>query len=121
MEDGELLAMLIGTGIPRTDVLELARRVEGEVGGIRALSSLDPHELMRLPGLGHAKVARIFAAIELGRRICMRRWERGEPFTSSRQVFSHCHLRLRDEKRERFVALYLDGRQTELLLIPRTP
>ncbi len=110
LDDGELLALLLGTGSAEAGVLELARWIEQEVGGVRALSQMHPAELLRIPGLGSAKVGRILAALELGRRICSRPWERGEPFSSSRRVFEHCHLRLRDQKRERFHGLFLDAR-----------
>jgi len=71
---------------------------------------MHPAELLRISGLGAAKVGRIVAALELGRRVCSRRWERGEPFQSSRRVFEHCHLNLRDRRRERFHGLFLDAR-----------
>ncbi|MCA8959886.1 MAG: DNA repair protein RadC [Planctomycetes bacterium] len=110
LNDVELLAILIGTGVVGTDVAELAQQLEKRVGGIRALSRYEIAELLEFPGLGLAKATRLAAAVELGRRVCERRWEKGEPFTSSRRVFDHCHLRLRDERRERFLALYLDVR-----------
>ncbi|MEM7167296.1 MAG: DNA repair protein RadC [Planctomycetota bacterium] len=110
LSDRELLSVLIGTGSSQHSVYELARAVLQVVGGLRGLAAAAPSEVRCLDGLGEAKVARIFAALEIGRRIAHRPWRPGDEFVSSRQVFSHLRSRLRDEKRELFVALYLDAR-----------
>lgn len=110
LSDHDLLALLLGTGRPGEGVLRLARHALERFGDLRAFAEVDPHEVMEIPGLGEAKAARLFAAVELGRRICRRRWELGEPFTSSAQVFSYYHPSLRDEKRELFFAVFLDAR-----------
>ena len=110
LTDAELIALLIGTGRVGEDVFQLARLTLERLGGLRALSESHPSELLGIPGFGRAKATRIFAAVELGRRICGQRWELGEPFSSSRQVFSHYHYRLRDQKRELFIVAFLDSR-----------
>ena len=110
LSDAELLALIIGTGRPGENVLALAGRALEQVGSLRALSEAHPSEVMVLPGVGAAKAARIFAAVEMGRRICGRRWNLGEPFLSSQQVFAHYHYALRDQKSEVFFAAYLDAR-----------
>ncbi len=110
LSDEDLLALLLGTGTRREGVVRLARRLLDELGQLRALADVHPREVMMISGLAAAKTARLIAAVELGRRICRERWEPGEPFTSSRQVFSHYHFSLRSEKRELFFAVFLDAR-----------
>ena len=110
LSDTELIALVLGTGRAGEPVLSLAERVAREVGELRTLSEIHPQQLTDLHGLGAAKAARLAAAVELGRRVCRRPWRRGEAFTSSRQVFGHYHAILREEKREIFIAAYLDAR-----------
>ncbi|MGE3163383.1 MAG: DNA repair protein RadC [Planctomycetota bacterium] len=110
LTDIELLAVLLGTGSPPLDVFGVSGRLLEEFGDSRRLAGAHPQEVLKVRGLGAAKVARIFAALELGSRLSRQRWERGESFTSSRQVFQHLHESLRNEKREFFIALLLDAR-----------
>ena len=111
LSDSELLALIIGTGRCGENALALAERALVQFGSLRALAEAHPSEVMILRGIGAAKAARIFAAVEMGRRICGRRWKLGEPFKSSSQVFDHYHYALRDQKSEVFFAAYLDARK----------
>lgn len=110
LSNSELLALIIGTGRSGENVVALADRILRNVGGLRELGESHPTELMMMRGVGAAKSARMFAAVELGRRICGRRWKLGEPFRSSQQVFAHYHYALRDQKSEAFFAAYLNAR-----------
>ena len=110
LSDADLVGVLLGTGSHEAPVAELARRVLDQVGGLRALAECHPSQVMSLSGLGVAKAARVFAAVEVGRRVSGRSWELGERFSSSQQVFSHYHPLLRDHKRELFFAVFLDAR-----------
>ena len=110
LTDSELLAVLLGTGRRGENVLQLAARALAEAGDLRRLADAHPRELMQLHGFGAVKSTRLTAAAELGRRICREPWHPGVAFTSSRQLFTHYHPLLRDEKREFFFAVYLDAR-----------
>ena len=68
LSDRELLALVLGSGLPGCDAIELAALLIGEVGGLSALATADPHALKRLPGIGAGKAARVAAAFELARR-----------------------------------------------------
>src|SRR5262245_17167676 len=68
LSDGELLAVLLGTGTRAQSVAELARALLERWGSLTALLSTPPAELSRAHGLGPARVARLVAALELGRR-----------------------------------------------------
>lgn len=110
LSDAELLAVILGTGGPEQDAVALAGQILVDCGDLRALAELHPSEMKEWSGLGPAKSARLAAALELGLRVCTRRWELGEPFRDSRQVFDHLHQRLRGQKRECFLVLLLDAR-----------
>ncbi|WSM39815.1 DNA repair protein RadC [Streptomyces cellulosae] len=69
LSDRELLALLLGAGIPGQDAVELAGQLIHRHGGLYELSKLPAHELAAgLTGIGPAKAARVAAAFQLGRR-----------------------------------------------------
>lgn len=64
----ELLAIILRTGTPDENVLQLAGRILAEYDGLRGLSRVSAAELTRFKGLGKAKSAQILAALALGQR-----------------------------------------------------
>jgi DNA repair protein RadC len=66
--DGELLALLLGTGSALESVSVLATHLLEEHGTLEGLARAGFGELCGRRGLGTAKAARVAAAIELGRR-----------------------------------------------------
>jgi DNA repair protein RadC len=70
--DNELLAIVIGHGVPRTSALELANAVLDAVGGLHGLARASPDDLRRVPGIGTARASQLIAAIEAGRRTLVR-------------------------------------------------
>jgi DNA repair protein RadC len=66
--DEELLALLLGTGNDGAPGTVAARRLLRGSGGLTGLFGKSALELTRHPGVGPARVARILAALELGRR-----------------------------------------------------
>jgi DNA repair protein RadC len=64
----ELVAVLLGSGTRSRSVLELANQILDRTGGLEGLSRSSPTALARVPGLKSARVAKILAAFELGRR-----------------------------------------------------
>ena len=110
LRDEELLAVLLGTGLPGTPSETLAADLLTTAGGLRALLRRTPAELGHLIGVGSARAARILACAEIGRRAMGETLTRGRLFRSSRDVFRHYGPRLRDLKVEQFRALFLDGK-----------
>jgi DNA repair protein RadC len=66
--DGELLALVLGTGRAGLPVGVLAAMLLEEHGGISGLARTGMGELVARAGVGAAKAARMVAAVELGRR-----------------------------------------------------
>jgi DNA repair protein RadC len=64
----ELLAVLLGAGTRARSALDLANQLLDGNGGLEGLSRASPGALARVRGLKHARVAKILAAFELGRR-----------------------------------------------------
>ncbi len=69
LSDGDLLAIILNTGIVGETVTDVSQRLLAQHGGLRGLFRLDIAELSRIRGLGDAKAVRLKAALELGRRL----------------------------------------------------
>lgn len=69
LSDGDLLAIILNTGIVGEGVTDVAQRLLAQHGGLRGLFQMDVVELARIRGLGDAKAVRLKAALELGRRL----------------------------------------------------
>ena len=68
MGDGELLALVLGTGRAGLPVSVLSVMLLEEHGGVAGLARAGIGELVQRAGIGTAKAARLMAAVELGRR-----------------------------------------------------
>jgi DNA repair protein RadC len=64
----ELLALIIGRGIPGKSAVHIAQEVLTTFGNLHAVSQATIEELSRVKGIGLAKAAQIRAAFELGKR-----------------------------------------------------
>jgi len=69
LTEGELLAVLIGTGVPGESAQVIAQRVLAEYGSLNGLSGKPLEELLRFKGLSDVKIIRIAAAFEIARRM----------------------------------------------------
>lgn len=68
LADYELLAILLRTGGGGVSVLEFARKILRERGGLVGLLTSQKEQLLPIKGLGQAKVAELLAVAELARR-----------------------------------------------------
>src|SRR5208337_4510217 len=64
----ELLALVIGRGIPGKSAIHIAQELLTRFGSIHAVSQATVEELSVVKGIGLAKAAQLSAAFELGRR-----------------------------------------------------
>lgn len=67
LSNGELIALLLGTGSRGASALDVAERLTR--GGLRGLAGRSLAELEHEKGLGRAKATRVLAALELGGRL----------------------------------------------------
>ncbi|MCE1226333.1 MAG: DNA repair protein RadC [Geobacteraceae bacterium] len=113
LSDAELLALVLRTGDAAAGktAIDLGRELlERFDGNLRELAQAELNELQQIKGLGLAKAASIKAAFTLGSRFQTRRLETLERFTSPAQVFEFFHHELRDNRKELFLILLLDGK-----------
>jgi DNA repair protein RadC len=114
----ELLALVLGSGLPGCDAIELAAMLIGEAGGLSALATADPHTLKRLPGVGAAKAARVTAAFELARRAAVS--EKRRRIVSSSDVAAVAAPYLRSLRHERVIVVVCDTARGLLRVSPLT-
>lgn len=72
LKDAEVLAMIIGSGVPGRSSLELARSLLKTFGGPVGLSTASVEELQKAEGVGEVLAGRLAAATELARRCRLR-------------------------------------------------
>jgi DNA repair protein RadC len=109
--NGELVALVLGTGHAREPVGVLAAALLDEHGGLGGLQRAGLGELAARAGVGRAKAARLAAALELGRR-AMAEHARASPLTfpESRAVDAWARPRLVPLEHEELWLLALDGK-----------
>jgi len=69
LTNAELLAILLRTGVPGENAVQVGNRLLQEFGGLAGIHRADFNEVRNQHGIGPAKAAQIKAAIELGRRL----------------------------------------------------
>ncbi len=110
LQDAELLAIALRTGIPGLNVVELGNQLLTRFGGLRGLLGATPEELMAIPGLGAAKSSLLAALLELARRATEEDLTRNDTLNHPLQVKQYCKMALGHRPVEHCIALYLDNR-----------
>ena len=109
--DNELVALLLGAGLPDRDAVEVAGQLLAASGGAWGLARVGIDELCRVPGVGAARAARVLAAIELGRRALGGRGDSRPQLTKPADVAQLLMPRYSGHPVERFGVVLLDVKQ----------
>jgi DNA repair protein RadC len=110
LTDAELLALILRTGMGGGSALDLARDLLRRYGSLGGVARVMPAELLRIKGLGPAKVAGLSAALELSRRRASESEIATPLLTGPEDVARHLVPRLRDLPWEVFILVILDSR-----------
>lgn len=110
LSDAELLALFLGSGQRGMNVVDLARRLLADHGGLRGLLDRPVAELSSLSGLGPARACALAAALELGTRHLGQRLQRGAAMADPGQAGDYLARKLRALPYEVFACLFLDTR-----------
>jgi DNA repair protein RadC len=108
LSDPELIAIVLRTGMPGENVMDMARALLDGLGGLAGLVRADAGSLQLSKGLGPAKAAQIAAAVELGRRVQQIDPDARPLLTSPEAVFALLGPRLLGQTKEWMYALSLD-------------
>lgn len=110
LSEAELVAIALGSGARGENVMDMARRILDELGGLAGLARAEAARLQSVRGLGPAKAAQLAAAIELGRRVQRIDPESRPLLDTPERVFALLGPRLAGRTREVLYALPLDTR-----------
>lgn len=103
LQDHELIALLLGSGIKDVNVLQLSKKILNIITKI-GVDKIILENLLEIKGLGQAKSSQIIAVIELGKRLSA---DRNPEVLSAQDIWNLC-ADFRESKKEHFVAFYLD-------------
>jgi DNA repair protein RadC len=76
LTDPELLAILLRTGVPGANAVEVARQLLERYGSLSGLSRCTVKEIASIRGIGAAKAIQLVAAFGLGQRLASERLAR---------------------------------------------
>ena len=111
LADAELVALLLHTGIPGKNVLQLSQELLDLFGGLGGLLHAGLDDLRRIKGLGGtAKRAKLAAVLELARRTLSQRLKERAVFDSPEAVKQYLQLHLAHRPHEVFAVLFMDAR-----------
>lgn len=109
LSNGELLAILIGTGTKDQSALSVANSVLSiENAGLSFLADCTAEELWAIDGIGIAKSCKLVAAIELGKRIAKSNGNKKYSVGSPDEVAALYMEEMRYLKKEYFKVLFLN-------------
>lgn len=108
LSNAELLAILLQTGSKKENVVDMCNRLLAKYS-VENLSSCSLNELKEIFGIGDAKAMQIIALFELSKRI------KGgniaeKVITNARDVAEYYMEKLKDKKKEMFIAVFLDSK-----------
>lgn len=109
LDDSELLAIFLRTGIKGKNVVDLAREIIKHFGGIKQLLSADITTFCQFKGLGAAKYAQLQACLEMSHRYLSEELNDKSVIESPAQIKSYVQNRLMKKKNEVFAAIFLDN------------
>ena len=118
LNNSELLAILLRTGIKGESAVDLARRILQKFKTFREMSAAGPEFWMNIKGLGPAKIAQIKAALEIGRRFREdEHLQQSFQIKNAEDAVKILMPQMRDLKKEIFKTIYLDGSHRVIQII----
>lgn len=117
LSDAELLALLLRTGIPGKNVLQMGQELLDTFGGVAGLLHTTAESLKRIKGLGGAaKRAQLVAVLELARRALAGQLKETTLFDTPQAVRDYLQLQLGSRPHEVFAILFLDSQHRLIAL-----
>jgi DNA repair protein RadC len=104
----EIIAVLLGRGIAGESVMVTAQRLLQKFGGLKGIATASVEELSQVKGIGLAKACQLKAAFELANRLDGKDAAEKPVLKTPEDVAGLVSSRLRDKKKEYFLAIMLD-------------
>lgn len=108
LSDSELFAIILRTGSPNENVIDMSNRLIKEYG-LNNLFDCSINELQKIKGIGPSKAMQLLAMAELGKRHSQSK-NPIKKISCSKDVFDLFHDRLKDKKQEEFYVLMLNSK-----------
>jgi DNA repair protein RadC len=107
----EILALILGRGVAGESVTVTSQRLLSRFGNLKGISEASIEELSEIKGIGLAKASQRKAAFELAKRLeASTDTEKKPVIKTPEDVMELLGSRLREKKREYFMAVLLDTR-----------
>ena len=116
LSDAELLALLLRSGIPGKNALQMGQELVDTFGGIGGLLHTGHEALKSIKGLGPAKRAELVAVLELARRALTQELQDKPLFSTPQAVRDYLQLQLGSRPHEIFAVLFLDAQHRLIAL-----
>jgi DNA repair protein RadC len=110
LSDTEMIALVLGTGLPGHDVFDVARTLLDRFGSLREMLDATYSDFDGLRGIGPAKKAQLLAIMEMARRSLVDKMRGRSLMNSPEAVQDYLRLRIGGRPQEVFVSLFLDAR-----------
>ena len=112
MSNTDLIAIILRTGIKGQSVQNLSAIILKKVHNLQGLKDINKEQILSIKGLGAGKAAQLLAAIELGKRIYLKKEDRvKEIYNNSLTIYEKNKYLFDGKKQECFYCLYLNTKK----------
>jgi DNA repair protein RadC len=108
LSNADLLAIILRTGTPGENVMELASRMLVKYGSLSGLLNIDFQLLCHEHGLGMAKAAQLKAALELGKRLSIEQRDKRIQIKTADEAAQLVRMELMNLEHEEMHIMVLD-------------
>ena len=116
LSNAELLALLLRSGLPGKNALQMGQELVDTFGGLAGLLHTGPETLKSIKGMGPAKRAELVAVLELARRALAEQLKEKPLFDTPQAVRDYLQLQLGSRPHEIFAVLFMDSQHRLIVL-----
>ena len=110
LTDAELLAVMLGTGLPGQNVLQLAQALLENFHGLAGLLQASLADLRAAKGLGgSARRAQLLAVLEMSRRVLLQKMRKRDVMNNPETVKQFLQLQMGAYPQEVFAVVFMDA------------